>query len=288
MRLGALGGARTVTLDYNTIARINVLVPRSVPGRARKAWARVQAEAMAQSSNKKGLLPNLTPVLILNKRRYGNKNESYADRIIRHCDMWLRRDFQGLLEDVKQATSKTQPKRNLSKEDIALKKVETGQVTSAMNVLKSTNGLADPEDPAVQARMQAKHPFGATIETPANLPQAAALHITAKEAVKLLKSAERGKSAGPSRLTNEMVREACLDKSEEGSGALNAFITYVNTFIDGAFNPTQAPFINAARLIAKIKTEEDERPIAIGEVLRRLVCHYLAVKHGLDAIGSWF
>ena len=191
-------------------------------------------------------------------------------------------DFAGLLEDVKQATSKTQPQRNLSREAIATKKVETGQVTAAMNALKSTNGLADPEDAHVQARMDAKHPIGPSIATPADLPSAAALHITVKEARKLLKSAERGKSAGPSRLTNEMVRDACLNRSEEGAAALGAFITYVNTFIDGGFDPSQAPFINAARLIAKIKTEADERPITIGEVLRRLICRYLAKKHGAD------
>jgi hypothetical protein len=281
MRLGTIGGPQTITLDYNDTIRANVLIERNVPGPAIRAWARALAEAMAQAPNGEGLLPKLLPVLVLNKRRYGNKSESYADRIIRHCDMWLRRDFKGLQEDVKQCTSKTKPLRDLSREDMVAKKVETGQTTPAMNALKS-NGLADPEDPEVQERMDAKHPDGPEIPTPPDLPSAAALHITAKEARKLLKSLERGKSSGPSRLTNEMIRQACLNKSEEGDEALLSLITYINTYIDGNFDKTQAPFINAARLIAKIKTENDERPIAIGEVLRRMVCRYLARKHGLE------
>jgi hypothetical protein len=258
MRLGTIGGPQTITLDYNDTIRANVLIDRNVPGPAVRAFARVLAEAMAQSTNGEGVLPKLLPVLVLNKRRYGNRKESYADRIIRHCDMWLRRDFKGLQEDVKQCTSKTKPLRDLSREDMVTKKVETGQTSPAMNALKS-NGIADPEDPAVQDRMDAKHPNGPDIPTPPNLPSAAALHITAKEAKKLLKSLERGKSSGPSRLTNEMIRQACLNKSEEGDGALLSLITYINTYIDGNFDKSQAPFINAARLIAYISPKSRRR-----------------------------
>ena len=68
MRLGVLGGAQTITIDYNEMMRTNVLIPRTVPGKARKAWASVVAEAMAQASKKEGLLPNLLPILILNNK----------------------------------------------------------------------------------------------------------------------------------------------------------------------------------------------------------------------------
>jgi len=60
-------------------------------------------------------------------------------------------------------------------------------------------------------------------------------------------------------------------------------MAYIDAFTSGSFNPSQAPFINAARLIAKVKSEADERPIAIGEVLRRMACRYLADRVGADA-----
>lgn len=282
MRLGALGDPNSMMLDYNDAMRTNVLVSKSIPANARRQVGRVLDEAMAQAINREGLLPNLVPLLILNKRRYGNRSESYAHRIVRHCDMFLRRDFRGLLEDVRQATSRAKPMRHLSNEVLATKKVETGQVTAAMNALKSTTGLADAEDADVRARMDAKHPSGAEVPTPPNLPPSNHT-ITLKEAKKLLLTAARGKSSGPSRLTNEMLRETCLNKSEEGAGALHSFMRYIDAFTNGAFDKSQAPFINSARLIAKVKSENDERPIAIGEVLRRMACRHLAQKFGADA-----
>jgi hypothetical protein len=284
MQLGNDGDAKSVQLDYTETMRANVIIPKTIPSRARRAAARVMAEAMDLSRKGNGLVVNFVPQLILNKRRYGNKKESYVNRVMRHCAMWLNRDFKGLMDDVKQATSRTKPKRDMSKEELAAKKVEFGLVTPAMTALQSTAGLADPEDDAVKTRVEGKHPVGDPIPTPPNLPQATDLHLgSVNEAKKLLQQATRGKSAGPSRLTNEMLRETCLLKSEEGGAALTSFMAYVNTFIDGAFDKSQAPFINAARLIAKIKSEKDERPIAIGEVLRRLACRWVARKKGEEA-----
>ena len=83
---------------------------------------------------------------------------------------------------------------------------EGAQLDTAMNALKSTSGLADAEDEDVRARMGEKHPAGPTIDTPNDLPSAAEHKISLKDAKKLLQSADRGKAAGPSRLTNEMIR----------------------------------------------------------------------------------
>ena len=77
-----------------------MLVPKNLPSNARREVARVMEDTMAQAINKEGLLPYLVPLLICNKRRYGNRSESYSHRIVRHCDMFLRRDFKGLLDDV--------------------------------------------------------------------------------------------------------------------------------------------------------------------------------------------
>ena len=280
--LGDPNDARSVSGDYETVIKTNCCVPDSIPNAARDAVAEVYAEAMEASNHGDGLLIQLMPTLILNKPQRGNKRETFVRRVIRHCEQFKSRDFRSLFDDLKQATCKKRPFRDMSKVELAQKKVQWGRVSAAMNVLKS-EGLADPSDPNVFERVQEKCPEGPKIPIPNDLPSSDSLHISVKDAKELIGGLERGLSAGPSRMSNEMIKETCMRKSPAGIRALHAFMTYTNRFIDGAFDQDQAPYINSARLAAKVKGVSDERPLAVGEALRRSTCSYVASKVGKQA-----
>ena len=154
----------------------------------------------------------------------------------------------------------------------------------AIQVLKpGSSGLADASDRAVGARMQAKHPVGPEEEIPPGLPSAQKAMLSNKKLRDVIRRSRRGSSPGPSRLTFENIREATLGAGPAANACLGAVANFLNALIDGRLHPDSAPFIGGARLIPLIKSQDDERPIAIGETLRRLAASHLARYVGDEA-----
>ena len=131
--------------------------------------------------------------------------------------------------------------------------------------------------------MEAKHPVGPEVAIPPDLPSAQKAGLTHKKLRDLIRRSRRGSSPGPSRLTFENIREAALGAGPAAHACLGAVANFLNALIDGRLHPDSAPFIGGARLIPLIKAQNDERPIAIGETLRRLAASHLARFAGVEA-----
>lgn len=247
-----------------------------LPKKVRSLWQTVIIDAAKASASGEAV-----PMLVLShlllgryKRARGSAPPQWhttATRLV----MWLERDFAGLFDGLLDRPQRKGKGSSSTRGARVQAKAAQGLVSPAMRVLKSKLGLADPEDEAVFARIQAKHPPGQPVATPENLP--APLKTEQKKLRELIRRLPRGTAPGPSGLSADHIKAAVTAGTPLLGKVLDALGDFVDTYLAGGFNEQVAPFLNGARLIALIKPDGTERPIAIGEVLRRITARYAAL-----------
>ena len=100
-----------------------------------------------------------------------------------------------------------------------------------------------------------------------------------------MRSFPRDSSPGPSLLRANHLKEAILCPSpDSGNKALQAITGTVNHLCAGCIHPEVVPHLCGAILLASHKKGGGHRPIAVGEVLRRLVSKCLTRVVLIDAL----
>ena len=146
---------------------------------------------------------------------------------------------------------------------------QDGQYSRALAALTSL-GMAK-HTPETVAEMQRKHPppFQATTVPPVT---ATAKAFSPSEVRKAAESFFRGGAAGPSGMRPEHLIVALkITPGNRGERACTALTKFVNVLAAGHLPATVAPFFCGARLHAAQKKDNGLRPIAVGNILQRLV-----------------
>ncbi|CAI5949466.1 unnamed protein product [Closterium sp. NIES-64] len=128
--------------------------------------------------------------------------------------------------------------------------------------------LAPPSSEIVVA-LSSKHPSAAA-EIPDwahSFTPAAAPQLTVPVLHAALQSAPRGTAAGPSGWFIEHLRDTFLSHQQHLPSLLHVF----QNWLQGDLPPAVRPFYTASNLVALHKPHGGVRPIAIGEVLPRLL-----------------
>ena len=141
---------------------------------------------------------------------------------------------------------------------------EDGQFRKAIQSLSSA-GLASPSGDVLEA-MCSKHP-SAPPPSPFSSPAPSPVQVSSVEVVKALRLFPSGSAPGPSCLIMEAVFCPSPDRS---SYALQGLVGVVNLLCRGCVPPSVRPHLCGATLLACQKKGGGLRPIAVGEVLRRL------------------
>ena len=124
--------------------------------------------------------------------------------------------------------------------------------------------------------MMAKHPQR-PLPNANNEPPARATPLNAKQVRKALLSFRAGTAPGPSGLCAEHLKSALKAPSPaRGEGFLHALTKFCNVMASGKIPRSVAPFFFGGSLFAAIKKDSGHRPIAVGEVYRRLISIGLA------------
>ena len=124
--------------------------------------------------------------------------------------------------------------------------------------------------------MTAKHPQRPLPDFN-NEPPAAATPLNAEQVGKALLSFRAGTAPAPSGLRAEHLKSALKAPSPaRGEGFLHALTKFCNVMASGKIPRSVAPFFFGASLFAAIKKDGGHRPIAVGEVYRRLISKGLA------------
>ena len=156
----------------------------------------------------------------------------------------------------------------------AKRAVEASQFRKALQSL-SSHGLARPS-PETLEEMKAKHPR-APPPTPLSSPPPTPIQVGEDDVLRALRSFLGDSSPGPSLLSANHLKEAVLCRSpDRGPMALQAITAVVNLLCKGQVPPEVAPHLCGATLVAAYKKGGGLRPIAVGEVLRRLTSKCLS------------
>jgi hypothetical protein len=156
---------------------------------------------------------------------------------------------------------------------------QEGEYTRAVQALLST-GLAKHNRDTVR-EMRAKHPPPS--HTSSFQPQTAdspQMSFSQAQVTKAVQSFRRGSAPGPSGLRAEHLKAAMKSSPpNRRDKATEAITRLVNTMAGGSVPAEVAPYLSGARLHAGNKKDGGIRPIAVGNICRRLTskCFMYAV-----------
>ena len=168
---------------------------------------------------------------------------------------------QSLSRRMQLSSSSSQLNRNIRR---AKRAVQDGQYSNAIKSLTS-DGLSTASDEVLQ-EMLTKHPQTAPPSLPVILP----VSVTESVVRKAVKSFPNGSAPGLSGLRPSHLREAIGCPSPDKANRMLASL-FVNLLAAGQVPSFIIPHLCGATLLACKKKKGGHRPIAVGEVLRRLV-----------------
>ena len=156
--------------------------------------------------------------------------------------------------------------------DRATKLGEEGQYTRSLQALVS-RGLAE-HTPATLNEMKAKHPQSPPPKIPTS--DASPKAFSPQEVSDAVKLFHKGSAAGPSGLRPEHLIVTLKAAPNQAGRAETQLCRLVNAMSKGAVPVAVAPFLCGARLHAGLKKDGGLRPIAVGNILRRLTSKVMA------------
>ena len=173
---------------------------------------------------------------------------------------------QGGKRKKRQEDEESQAKRNAERATVL---AQDGQYTKALQALTSV-GMAPP-DRANLATMKEKHPRATSAPPPAPTTDLPQLSFSQVEVEKAMRRFRRGSAPGPSGLRPEHLKVSLQSAPGRRERALASLTRLVNVMAAGGVPAEVAPFLAGARLHAALKKDGGIRPIAVGNLLRRLV-----------------
>ena len=272
-----------------------------VPEGARDAWAGLIYDTFSNINRDPSITENwrklfmLPRCILANPPNGGRQPWRETLKTVRaRIGKWQSGDILGLWSDFVAAEKISQlcrkPKKHLHPDPNVLRAsnirrakraVEAGQYRKGLQAL-SSDGLA-PASSEVLDEMLTKHPQSLP-PTPSSLPPPP---ITINEAAvtSALRSFPGDSAPGPSLFRANHFKEAvfcpCPDR---GNKALLAVTATVNHLCSGRAPPEVIPHLCGATLLACLKKGGGHRPIAVGEVLRRLTSKCLSRSVQEDAL----
>lgn len=211
------------------------------------------------------------PLVALQLPRKSDKVKNLTTWVKSNIERWRQQGRSALPASVAEARQPV-----LAPEAQGAKRVEAkvaeGNVHGAVRLLISDDVLALPDHSALTS-LTSKHP---PHPTPATFPEApmpapALAPVAAQEVDAAVRSFNQGSAGGMDGPLTGALRDLLLDQSvAHRDTLLDAIAELVDVLFQGAVPPEVCPIFFGATLIALNKKDGRVRPIAIGNVWRRL------------------
>ena len=145
-----------------------------------------------------------------------------------------------------------------------------GQFTKSLQALTSA-GMAD-HTAATERQMRSKHPLPQRPVGPLPTTEHSPITFISSNVLKLALNFRKGSAPGPSGLRPEHLRVVLQCTSARRDSALVSLTKLLNKMMAGSVPQEVAPYLCGARLHAARKKDGGIRPVAVGNLLRRLAC----------------
>ena len=278
------------SVQWSSIFTTHFPTFQHIPKGARNAWA-ILVDNVFTSINKNFSDSEswrklfMLPHCILSNPVNGHR--LHWDEILKsRIDRWQSGDIDRLWSDYLDTVRSLKGPKSVSTISTNVRRAkratEAGQYSKAIQALTS-DGLALPT-PDILDEMLAKHPqspLPPTLPSPGHPPP----KISKADVIRALKSFPSDSAPGPSLFRANHFKEAVFSPSSIcGDKALAAITCTVNLLCEGRAPPEVIPHLCGATLLASVKKSGGHRPIAVGEVLRRLTSKCLSRAVQSDAV----
>ena len=268
---------------------------RFVPRGARVQWAITLSNCIerilqdpTEPAHWRRLL--LAPSLCLKQPKRGghDRKASLASLINRQCVAFLSsKDLLSLQSSTESPRRKKYSKTNDSRLPIMVsKKLDEGDVQGAVRLVSSSDSVA-PFDEETLSKLREKHPPRPNDRMPFPLMDVPPLQVSTKDVRSAVESFKPGSSGGLSGLRPQHLRDAISVRTcAAGSTLMTSLTGLVNCMLAGNIPSTVQPVVFGALVTAFNKKEGGVRPIAVGEVVRRLTakCATQSVKKNFSDV----
>ena len=267
------GGGAELLPSVEDVQSARTPTLRHVPAAARHSWCQVVTRALAAVAHHNDQrswqeLLMLPQAVLCPPPRRGRKHIKAAaaftlDRLQRwqqgeRLQLWHTRHVP--------RSRRAGPPTAAEKRDLATSLGREGFDRKACTALLS-EGLLPPSADTARA-LEALHPVGTLPSTPAMHELPLAPELAAELVARALREFPTETAPGPTGLRVQHLREACVAGSAEHM--LTQLTAVVNILAQGRAPAAVAPVLAGAGLVALPKPTGGVRPIAVGEVLRRL------------------
>ena len=275
--------------SLESVLRMRLPTLRHVPKASRDAWAGVVGEVCQTIVSDPANVDSwvklfmLARCILANPSRGGRSHWRDTQKAVRiRIAKWRAGQLSELWVDTLELNNRhnrrLSQKRNNSSFSPNLfhvrRAVEDGQYRKAIQILSSAGIAHSSRD--VFDDMLSKHPQSAPPPIPSS-PAPPAVCVSEPDVVRALQSFPNGTAPGPSSLRANHLKEAVFCPSPIRSEfALKGLVGIVNLLCAGRVPRCILPFLCGASLLACQKKDGGFRPIAIGEVLRRLTSKCVA------------
>ena len=264
-----------------TKARLLKYVPRS----ARAFWGKALAQAAAgavwhntvQAWTEWAMLPKC---VLFAPPRQGKSNKTDTATFIKlRCERWLAGERMELWVDGP-CSRQRRPKKPSQHLDTEKRQQRCLELAADGLYSKATKALVSPglleRNAVTENSLRNKHPTAQSVPDLSDLAAPARAQVPEFDGThvkKMLKSFSRGTAAGPTGLRAQHLKDAV--RSAHGDEAIEQLTSICNLLAKGDAPVHLSQHLAGATLMALEKPGGGIRPIAIGEVLRRLVAKCL-------------
>ncbi|KAL5506735.1 hypothetical protein EMCRGX_G008470 [Ephydatia muelleri] len=274
--LNSNSGAFTLDLfTFDEVFKLKCATIRHIPAKARPIFARALSAVLKEVINKNTeeawlKLFMLPKCVLLPSKRKGRHHKNSS--IISLCKLWLKGEFQALWRHTANfsASNKSKSSKQFDVLNSAIALAKEGSLGKACKVLTSSGIAADSEH-TFQLLLD-KHPHGPALVLPASEATENNIVPLDFDIQSVLRSFPKASACGPSGLRIQHLLDASEVPLPTGIGA--SLREVVNLLASGRAPVGVAKFLAGGSLIALVKNKPDSppdvRPIAVGEVLRRL------------------
>ena len=274
---------------YHIAHRTHIPTITHIPKGAKAAWTKLFTSVCNRVASDPGNIANhillsivARVILPAGKSPPHPGDTSQASKIKDRIKRWKQGSYNELWEEaISQQKEPNQPRRKKKQpqEEVtqevrnarrSLKLIKEGQYTRAAQALVSP-GLAE-QSRATVSTMESLHPQCPRIIPRETEPSSPPMRFSHEQVVKAVMTFKAGSAPGPSGLRAEHLKAATKSApANRTDKAVEALTKMVNVLAAGQLPEEAAPYFSGARLYAGNKKSGGIRPIAVGDIIRRLV-----------------